>query len=352
MIPHSRPTIKKKDLESALHVMVSDKLATGDVIYEFERAFASQFGKTYSAIFVTSGTTALTLLFHYLGIQEGDEVILSSFLNASPLQVITAFKAKPVFVDITEDSYNMDMDLVLERITEKTRAIIVSHMFGSAAHIDELVDVKVPVIEDCGHALGAMFNGQPLGGFGDYAYVSLSATRMITSGGAGGMVVTKKKGVIDTLRDLRYYDKKDDFTLRFNMFPTDLQAAIGLAELKNLPQMIRIREAIAEIYNTALMQTDAATKRTFHEGEVTNNYRYVIELEGAQTVTEAVDMFARHEIEAARPVYKPLYNYFDLPREEYPNAEKAYLSAISVPIYPSLLRKDVDTIEKLIRRIR
>ena len=138
MIRHSRPTIRKKDLESALRVMISDNLATGDIIYEFERTFASYFGKSFSAIFVNSGTSALELILRHLNVGEGDEVIMSSFLNSSPLQVVTNLKATPVLIDIDEDSFQISMDNVIEAINEKTKAIIVSHMFGNCALIDEL----------------------------------------------------------------------------------------------------------------------------------------------------------------------------------------------------------------------
>lgn len=128
MIRHSRPTIRKKDLESALRVMISDNLATGDVIQEFERTFANYFGKGFTAIFVNSGTAALELILRHLKVGEGDEVIMSSFLNASPLQVVTSLKATPVLIDIDEDSFQISMDNVIEAINEKTKAIIVSHM--------------------------------------------------------------------------------------------------------------------------------------------------------------------------------------------------------------------------------
>ncbi|MBI4977863.1 MAG: DegT/DnrJ/EryC1/StrS family aminotransferase [Spirochaetes bacterium] len=358
MIPHSRPTIQKKDLEEALNVLVSDKLATGNVVYEFERAFANYFGKGFSAVFVTSGTAALELIMEQMGIGEGDEVILSSFLNVSPLQVITARKAKPVLVDIGEDTFNMDMDMVLERITERTKAVIVSHMFGSVALIDELAEAKVPLIEDCGHALGARFKGLPAGSFSDYAYFSLAATRMITSGGAGGMILTRKKG-IEELRDIRHYDKKDDFKKRYNFYPTDLQAAVGLSEMRELDKdnpirnkgLLQIRREIAEIYNTSLMQAKAS-KPIVHDTEIPNNYRYVIRLDGEMTVPEVIEMFGRQDVEVARPVYKPLHHYLSLPREEFPNTETAYLRAVSIPIYPALLKKQVELIAKLIKRIR
>ena len=350
MISHSRPTIRKKDLEVALTVMISDKLATGDIIYEFERTFANYYGKSYSSVFVNSGTAALYLILNHLGIKEGDEIILSSYLNSSPLQVISMFKAKPVLVDITEDSYQMDMDLVIDKINDNTKAIIVSHMFGNVTLIDELADIKIPIIEDASHSLGAIYKDKKIGEYGDYAYFSLSATRMITSGGAGGMILTNKKG-IEAIRDIRHYDKKDDFIQRFNYYPTDLQAAIGIEEMKNLDRMITVRNDIASFYDTAIMES-SLSKHALHDSELPSNYRYVCKANGSMNINEIIDMFARHGVDVTRPIYKPLHQYLDLDKNYFPNSEDAFLKSVSIPIYPTLVKEDANLITKLLKKVR
>lgn len=350
MINHSRPTIRKKDLEVALAVMISDKLATGDVIHDFERSFSNYFGKAYSSVFVSSGTAALFLILHNLGIKEGDEVILSSFLNSSPLNVVSMLGATPVLVDICEDSYQMDMDSVMERINEKTKAIIVSHMFGNVALIDELADIKIPVIEDASHGLGAIYKDKKIGEYGDYAYYSLSATRMITSGGAGGMILTRKKGV-EAIRDVRHYDKKNEFVQRFNYHATDLQAAIGIEEMKNLNRMIKVRADIASFYDNAIMES-ALSKYAVHDSELPSNYRYVCRTQGTMNINEIIEMFARHGVEVAKPIFKPLHQYMELDKDLFPNTENAFLSSISIPIYPTLVKADAELVAKLIRNVR
>ncbi len=350
MINHSRPTIRKKDLEVALTVMISDKLATGDVIHDFERSFSNYYGKAYSSVFVSSGTAALYLILHNLGIREGDEVILSSYLNSSPLHVVSMLGATPVLVDICEDSYQMDMDSVMEHINENTKAIIVSHMFGNIALIDELAEVKIPVIEDASHGLGAMYKDKKVGEYGDYAYFSLSATRMITSGGAGGMILTRKKGV-DAIRDIRHYDKKQEFVQRFNYHGTDLQAAIGIEEMKNLNRMINVRNDIATFYDSAIMES-ALSKHAVHDSELPSNYRYVCKTEGTMNINEIIEMFARHGVEVAKPVFKPLHQYLELDPGLFPNTENAFLNSVSIPIYPTLIKSEAELVAKLIRNVR
>lgn len=352
MIRHSRPTIRKKDLESALTVMISDNLATGDIIYKFERTFANYFGKSFSAIFVNNGTNALELIFRHLNIGEGNEVIISSFLNSSPLQVIKNLKATPIVIDINEDSFQISMDNVIEAINEKTKAIIVSHMFGNCALIDELTDIKIPIIEDATHSLGGKYRGLPLGSFGDYAYFSLSATRMITSGGSGGMIITKKKGV-DYIRDIIHYDKKEKFISRYNYQATDLQASIGIEEFKNIERMVEIRNDIALCYDNAVLGSKL-TKFSQHDSEKPSYYRYVCMLEenASMNIYDIINMFKKYNVEVNRPIFRPIHQYLNLPNENYPHTENAYLKSISIPIYPTLQKSEVDLICKLIKQIR
>lgn len=352
MIPHSRPTITRQHLESALGRMITDKLATGDLIEQFEKDFAAIFGRAYSAVFVSSGSAALEMIFSYIELSEGDEVIMPSFYNSSPLQAVNRFKARPVFIDIDEDSYNMDMDLVLEKVNDKTKAVLVPHMFGTPAMIDELADVKAYIIEDCGHALGSSFQERPVGTFSDFAYFSLAATRIITSGGAGGMILSKKKGVAGKFKDMRYYDKKDDLLPRYNFFPTDIQAAYGLAELKHLNKAVKLRREIADNYTNALMEAEAS-RFELPENSEPNHYRYVIKLEGEMGVKQCMEMFEKQGIETARAVYKPLHLYYnDIDSEEFTHTEQAYMLSLSLPIYPMLQPKDEELICKLIKRIR
>ena len=350
MIRHSRPTIRKKDLESALRVMISDNLATGDVIYEFERNFSNYFGKGFTSIFVNSGTSALELILRHLNIKEGDEVIMSSFLNVSPLQVVVNLKAIPVLIDINEDSFQISMDNVIEAINEKTKAIIISHMFGNCALMDELTDIKIPVIEDASHSLGGKYRDILLGSFGDFSYFSFSATRMITSGGSGGMILTKKKGM-DAIRDIIHYDKKENFIKRFNYCATDLQASIGLEELKHLDRMIEVRSDIASFYDNAILESNLM-KLSIHDSEKPSYYRYICMLNGNMNIYDVIKMFERHNVEVARPIFKPLHQYLNLKNEDYPNTENAYLKSISLPIYPTLQKNEVELICKLIKQIR
>lgn len=350
MIRHSRPTIRKKDLESALKVMISDNLATGDIIKEFEKTFANYFGKSFSAIFVSSGTSALEIILRHLNIGEGDEVIMSSFLNASPLQTVTNLKAKPILIDIDEDSFQISMDNVIEAINEKTKAIIVSHMFGNCALIDELADIKVPVIEDASHSLGGKYRNILLGSFGDFAYFSFSATRMITSGGAGGMILTKKKGM-DAIRDIIHYDKKENFIPRFNYCSTDLQASIGMEEFKHIERMIEVRKDIASFYDSAILESKLS-KFSMHDSEEPSYYRYVCMLNGEMNIYDTISMFERHKVEIAKPIFKPLHQYLNLPKEDFPNTERAYLKSVSLPIYPTLQKSEADLICKLIKQVR
>ena len=198
--------------------------------------------------------------------------------------------------------------------------------------------------------MGGKYRDTLLGSFGDYAYFSLSATRMITSGGAGGMILTKKKGM-DAIRDIINYDKKDNFIQRFNYCATDLQASIGMEELKHLERMVEVRADIASFYDSAILESNLI-KLSTHDSESPSYYRYVCMLNGSMNIYDVIKMFERHNVEVARPVFKPLHQYLNLPNEDFPNTENAYLKSISFPIYPTLQKSEAELICKLIRQIR
>ena len=196
--------------------------------------------------------------------------------------------------------------------------------------------------------MGGKYRDTLLGSFGDFAYFSFSATRMITSGGAGGMILTKKKGM-DAIRDIIHYDKKENFIPRFNYCATDLQASIGMEEFKHIERMIEVRKDIASFYDSAILESKLS-KFSMHDSEEPSYYRYVCMLNGEMNIYDTISM--RHKVEVAKPIFKPLHQYLNLPKEDFPNTEKAYLNSVSFPIYPTLQKNEADLICKLIKQIR
>lgn len=295
---------------------------------------------------MNSGTAALHLSLLSLGIGEDTEVIIPSYVCTALLNAIHYVGATPVLVDIDPDTYNITPQAIKEALAAKTGAVIVPHMFGLPADIDSIVSLGVPVIEDCAHAVGATFKGEKAGSFGALSILSFYATKMLGAG-EGGMVLSDNSDFAETIRDLRDYDEKEIFRVRYNYKMTDIQAALCEGQLKKLSSFIRERKKIAGIYNGALQSTDVKTPLQ-PENRDHVFYRYVIKHKHAPDLMK--DMKQR-AIECRRPVFKPLHRYMQ--HAGYPATEKAWRESISIPIYPSLREEEaylmVDSIKEVLK---
>lgn len=346
MIAHSRPTLDESDYKAVMEVIRSGYISQGEKVREFEEKLSSYIG-VKGGVATSSGTAALHLALLVLGIKEGDEVILPTYVCTAPLNAIYYTGAKPVIVDINEDDFNISTSEVNKRLTSRTKAIIVPHMFGQPADMDRILDIGVPVIEDCAHSIGAEYQSvgvseyRKVGSFGVFSIFSFYATKMFASG-EGGMVLSDDKKLLSKIKDLKDYDEKDDFKVRFNYKMTDIEAALGLNQLKKLPSFIKKRKEIAKKYNKVFSGC-----RGVQLGVPTNIresvfYRYILKVGG--DIETLINKLQDGGIECRKPVYKPLHQYLGL--KNFPVAERVHKSAISIPIYPSLTDEEVDFIIK------
>lgn len=229
----------------------------GKYTKKFETQFAKYLGVKY-ALSCSSGTAALHLALTSLGIGKGDEVIIPDFTIIASASTVIWTGAKPVFCDV-DDYFCIDPKKIEEKITPKTRAIMVVHMYGHPANMEAILKIakkhQLYVIEDACSAHGAEVLGQKVGSIGDIGCFSFYATKTITTG-EGGMVVTNNKKIAQQVMILRNYGHtKPLFThqvLGFNYRVTDLQAAIGLAQLERINQIIAAKVKITKIYNSLL----------------------------------------------------------------------------------------------------
>lgn len=331
-IPHSRPTLGDDDTIRVSQVIQSGHIAQGPVTQEFERAFSRKVGVPY-AISTSSGTAALHLTLLAMGVQEGDEVILPSYVCTALLNAVHYVGAVPVLADISLKTFNLDPDDVKKRLTPRTRAVIIPHMFGLSASLRSFLDIGVPIIEDCAQALGTKSCMGEVGTLGHAAIFSFYATKVMTTG-EGGMVVSNSNQFIERARDLREYDNKPIYKVRYNYKMTDLQAALGLGQLKNLAGFIRRRRAIAKRYYEGFSGLKFQVPPQA-EGHI--YYRFVVLVE--DDAGPWITALREKGVHCARPVYMPLHRYLGL--EGYPNTEKIWKQALSIPIYPSLSDEDV-----------
>jgi len=336
IIPHSRPSIDQEEIAAVVSVLQSGRIAQGEQVLSFEKALASMIGVA-GAVAVNSGTAALHLALLALGIGENDEVVIPSFVCPALLNVIRYVRAIPVLADINPETFNMDVRDLRKRLTGKTKAVIVPHMFGLPADIREIVSLGVPVIEDCAQSLGSRYEGSPTGSFGALSVFSFYATKVICTG-EGGMIASDDSQLLGKIRDLRDYDEKDDGRLRYNYKLTDLQAAMGFAQLRKLPALLGRRLAIAgryhEFFREHLLSVPVCPSDREHI-----YYRYIIRTE---RLLKLLDAGREAGIAYRRPVFKPLHHYLGM--TGYPQTDAAFRGTVSLPIYPSLSDTEVKTI--------
>jgi perosamine synthetase len=259
-IPLSAPDITEADIEAVVSVLRTSRLSIGPKMVEFEESIAELVGVPH-AVAVSSGTAGLHLCLRALGIGEGDEIILPSFTFIAAANAILYERAKPVFVDIHPLTLNLDPEKLAESITAKTRAIVVVHTFGYPADLDAILDIAgrhgVPVIEDACEAIGAQYRGRTVGGVGELGVFGFYPNKPITTG-EGGMVVTRNSVLADKIRALRNQGREDSDSwtehrlLGYNYRLSEINCALGLAQMNRLSVILERREAVAMRYSQEL----------------------------------------------------------------------------------------------------
>ena len=344
MIPHSRPTLGLEEKEAIESVLTTGQIAQGEKVVEFERNFCELVGRRF-AIAVSSGTSALHLAFLALEVSRGDEVILPSYTCVALLHAIDLVGAQPVLVDIDLEDFNLSVKEVKKKIRRKTKAVIIPHAFGQPARMEELLDLKVPLLEDGTQALGARVGRKRVGSFGGLSVFSFYATKMMTTG-EGGMVLTDSRRLAERLYDLRDYDKKETYQFRTNSKMTDLEAAMGIVQMRKLPQFLARRREIASRYTEALggwglglPLEDPSREHAY--------YRYVVRL--SKKKREFMNELLARGIKVKDPVFKPLHQYLDLSDSHFPFSRQAMKESCSLPIYPSLSDEGCEQVCQAVR---
>jgi len=339
MIHHSRVDITEQDQAAVSTVLASGNLAQGEQVRRFEAAIAGRLGLTAGAA-VQSGTAALHLALLALAIGPGDEVILPSYVCVAPLNAILYTGATPVLADIDPASGNIDPADAARRITPRTRAMIVPHLFGRPADMERLCRLGVPVIEDLAQAIGASIGQQPLGSFGVMAVCSFYATKVMTCG-EGGMVASRDASLIARVKDLRDYDEKEPYCLRYNSKMTEIQAALGISQLARLSDTIQRRREIAACYSARLQAVSHAALPPPRPDHGDISYRYVVGLK-SRDVDSFIAAMQGHGVVCRRPVFKPLHQL--LTQTGFTNTDTFHRQAVSLPIYPTLSESEQERI--------
>jgi len=346
MVPHSRLSIGNDEAEASAQAVRSGQLVDGPQTRVFEQAVADQTGTEWG-IATTSGTTALHLALLGLGVGAGDRVALPSYVCVALLHAIRYVGAEPVVVDVDPDTMNIDPDALKQLASSGLKAVIVPHMFGLPAPLDDILALGIPVIEDCALAIGAVDRGRPVGGQGTLGICSFYATKMLTTG-EGGMVVGQDPEQEARIRDLRDYDQPEGRTLRFNYKMTEMQAAMGLVQLGRLPSFIERRRQIAECYYNDLKVLDLNLPVDIPGGNHVF-YRYVTRT--SQPIDHLIVRLEQEGVACRRPVSQPLHRLLGETETSFAGTEAVFDQALSVPIYPSLTDGEYKTVVKVLHHI-
>ena len=353
MIPIAKPIIGDEEREAVLEVLNSGIIAQGPRVREFELAF-SEFTGTEFAIAVNSGTAALhmALLAHDIG--KGDEVITTPFTFISTSNSILFTGARPVFVDIEEETFNIDPDRIQERITGKTRALLPVHLYGHPADMRAIMEIaedhKLLVIEDACQAHGAEFNGKRVGSFGTGCFSFYPTKNMTTS--EGGMITTDDRRIAERARMLRDHGSRERYIheiLGFNLRMTDISAAIGLCQLRKLPEFNRRRIENAQTLNRLIHNERIITPR------VRENCKHVFH-QYTIRVTDDRDRIVNilNEKGIGTGIYYPIpihkqKLYKDLGyNETLPVSERLANEVISLPVHPSVTMENLEYISSVL----
>lgn len=359
MIPIARPIIGEDEIKAVTEVLRSGVIAEGQKVKDFETAFAKFTGTSF-AVAVNSGTAALHAAILAHGIGPGDEVITTPFSFVATANSVLFTGAKPVFADIREDTFNIDPQSILEKITPRTKAIIPVHLYGQSADMKAIMEIaedkELIIIEDACQAHGATFEGKGVGSFGEGAF-SFYPTKNMTTG-EGGIITTNDKSVAEKARMIRSHGSKQRYLhemLGFNLRMTDIAAAVGLVQLGKIGDFNKARinnaqyltRSLQKIKGLILPHVDKRCGHVFHQ--------YTVRIRGDMSRDEVVSSLNKTDIGTGiyypLPIHKqPYYKELGF-NDSLPISENASKEVISLPVHPSLNMLDLDTISEKLRKI-
>jgi dTDP-4-amino-4,6-dideoxygalactose transaminase len=369
-IPFYIPVIGDDEIKAVTDVLRSSWLTMGPKVIEFEQLFSKYVGVKHS-LSTNSCTASLFLSLLALGIGKGDEVITTPFTFAATLNTIIHVGAKPVLVDISPDTCNIDTSQVQDVVTSKTKAIVPVHFAGMAVEMDPLLKQRqendLKIIEDCAHSVGTKYKGKHVGTFTDAGCFSFYATKNLSTG-EGGMITTNSDAIVDNLKQLRLHGLSRDAWKRYGpsgswkydvVIPgykynmTDIQGALGLVQLQKLDNMNKRREELAKAYSDLLDGFDNIATPPHQDDR--SWHLYTIQLKDGERAREVL-MNAFSEKGIGFSVHfqtlhlQNAYSYLEYKMGSLPESERVSSSIISLPFYPQMTMDQVERVCKLIRR--
>lgn len=367
MIPVNEPLLDGNEKKYLLECIETGWISSeGPFIKEFEQKFADQVERKHG-IAVTNGTAALDAAVEALGIGSGDEVIMPTFTIISCIGQIIRAGAKPVLVDSDPETWNMDVTQIEAKITSRTKAIMIVHIYGLPVDMDPVLDIahrhNLKVIEDAAQMHGQTYKGKPCGSFGDISTFSFYPNKHITTG-EGGMVVTNNDQLSEDCRSLRNlcFQPEKRFVherLGWNLRMTNLQAALGLAQLERLSEFVQRKRHMGNLYTDLfadLQNVQIPLAKTNYAENIYWVYGLVLDDNLGMNAEEVMRRLTEKGI-GTRPFFCPMHMQPVLKRlglfegENYPVAERLYRQGFYIPSGMSLSDKDIEVSAAVVKEV-
>jgi perosamine synthetase len=357
-IPMSMPDITAEEIKAVVRVMQSRNLSIGSQTVEFERLVALQANAKY-AVAVTNGTSALHMCMIAANIKQDDEVITSPFSFISSANCMLYEKAKPVFVDIDPVSYNMNPKLIEAAITSRTKAILVVHIFGQPADMDAILEIadkhSLVVIEDACEAVGAEYKGKRTGAIAKAGAFAFYPNKQMTTG-EGACLVTNDEEWAALFRSLRNQgrDKFDGWLnhsrLGYNYRMSEMNATLGVVQLKRLDEFLRKRDAVAREYDKALSSfVNLSPLKVVPTTTRMSWFVYVVRFSPGIDRNYVIKEMEKNGI-PTRPYFTPIHlqpfymDMFGFKEGDFPEAEAAGKSIIALPFHTNMKTEEINVV--------
>ncbi|RLE63526.1 MAG: hypothetical protein DRJ47_09350 [Thermoprotei archaeon] len=364
-VPINKPILGEEEKKLVLRVLESGTLTNaslsgGPMVRRFEEEFAEFIGVRH-AIAVNSGTAALYASLLALNIGPGDEVLVPSFTFLATANVILLVGAKPVFVDISLEDYNIDVQDLERKITQKSKAVIPVHLYGFPAKMEEIMEIAekygLYVIEDACQAHGSLYKGKKAGSIGHLAAFSFYPSKVITTG-EGGMITTNDDELAEKLRSIRTHGQLkgyDSVRLGFNLRMPEMEAAVGIAQLGKIKYFLEKRRENA--YRLMEFLDNPNIVKPFEDDERKHNwYLFTVRFDCQETRDRALKKLREEGIGATiyydPPVHlTPLYSQLGYSKVPLPRTEQASKTVLSLPVHPLVEEEDLKLIAEILNRL-
>jgi perosamine synthetase len=362
MIPVNTPLLSGNEEKYLVECIQTGWISSeGPFIQKFETQMASYVGRKH-AIAVANGSAALDVAIRALNLPPGSEVIMPTFTIISPAASLVSSGLVPVLVDSNPETWNMDVEQIESKITEKTKAILVVHIYGLPVEMDRVLELaqkyKLKVIEDAAEMHGQTFKCKQCGSFGDISIFSFYPNKHITTG-EGGMIMTDDEDLADKChyyKNLCFEKKGRRFIhheLGWNYRMTNLQAALGLAQLENMDKHIARKREIGDLYNNFLNEIDSKVQLPLKKASYADNIYWVYALVmDSEEICEELNAYLATQKIGTRPFFwcmheQPVFQKMGLfKNESYPVAEKIARNGLYVPSGLGLKNEEVEIVAK------